>query len=211
MEKKKKERLRISFVTVDCGIVVAVRLSCFFPFYLSFWCCISSHTQHRDTVQERARSPPSEFFSMEWLNLGWPNSRIFLGGGALWWAERLSPCPPGNRGHAMQFTGGSRATGVLPIWKKKENSAVPRYLHGDFQCPHSIRFPRAFFVPLPRICVPFGSVVWIWWDRVCFRTGVLALLLSVAIADVLAVRRLLPVGDAALTSKFEEQVQDQER
>ena len=33
----------------------------------------------------------------------------------------------------------------------------------------------------------------------------------VAIADVLAVRRLPPIGDAALTSKFEEQVQDQER
>ena len=33
----------------------------------------------------------------------------------------------------------------------------------------------------------------------------------VAIADVLVVRRLLPIRDAALTSKFEEQVQDQER
>ena len=37
------------------------------------------------------------------------------------------------------------------------------------------------------------------------------MLVLVAIADVLAVRRLLPIGDAALTSKFEEQVQDQER
>lgn len=159
MEKKKKERLRISFVTVDCGIVVAVRLSCFFPFYLSFWCCISSHTQHRDTVQERARSPPSEFFSMEWLNLGWPNSRIFLGGGALWWAERLSPCPPGNRGHAMQFTGGSRATGVLPIWKKKENSAVPRYLHGPHQVKRDMEHflmssQRQPFPPSPQSHLP---------------------------------------------------------
>lgn len=37
------------------------------------------------------------------------------------------------------------------------------------------------------------------------------MMLWVAIADVLTVRRLLPVGDAALTSKLEKQVQDQER
>lgn len=88
---------------------------------------------------------------------GVADSRTFLGGGALWWAERLSPCPTGNGGHAMQLAGGSKAACILPVWKKKENSAVPTYLQGDFQCPCSTCFPKVFSVPLPRICVPLGS------------------------------------------------------
>lgn len=50
-EKKKKRSLTISFVTVDGGLVVAVRLSCFSFLFIYFFCVSAfHHTHNRDTV-----------------------------------------------------------------------------------------------------------------------------------------------------------------
>lgn len=56
---------------------------------------------------------------------------------------------------------------LLPIWEKKENSVVPKYLQGNFQISFVktfFFFPTVFFVPLPRISVPLAVILWISFD-----------------------------------------------
>lgn len=53
---------------------------------------------------------------------------------------------------------------LLPIWEKKENSVVPKYLQGNFQIFPFVKlffccFPTVFFVPLPRISVPLAVIL----------------------------------------------------
>ena len=63
--KTKQKSLTISFVTVDCGMIVADRLSCLVFLFIYLFVAAFHHTHNRDTVQEWACKPPSEFFSTD--------------------------------------------------------------------------------------------------------------------------------------------------
>lgn len=111
----------------------------------------------------------------------------------------------------MQFTGGSRATAFFHLEKERKLGCT-QVVCTDF--PVSSFRPQfpSILCSLPRICVSSallsgisGSCL-LWVARVLALAGVGHYSLIVEVCGA-----LLPIGDAALTSKFEEQVQDQER
>lgn len=104
----------------------------------------------------------SVFVCIDRLNLGWPTPEFSLVGDTLVGrVAETSPILETKRSHSAACGWVQRLVCALPIWEKKENSAVPTYLQGlqgDFQIPFSMCFSKVFFVPLPRICISLGSV-----------------------------------------------------
>ena len=162
----KKKSLTISVVTVDCGIFVAVRLSCLVSFLFIFKFHFISHT----TVAQSTKGP--------WGHVG--AARLTLCSSLVtdWiWDGRLQNFPwqghisgqsgwaldhPGNRGHAMQLRVGPKP-GVRSSHVGKERKLSCTYTSAKPARRFSISFltvclPKVFFVPLPRIFVPIGSV-----------------------------------------------------
>lgn len=106
------------------------------------------------------RTPHSVFASRDGLNLGMADSRIFLGRGP--GAGRAAE--PSSTPETMQQAGGYPEPGVRSSHLGKERKLSCTYISARparrsiFRFPFETCFPKVFFVPLPRICVPIVCV-----------------------------------------------------
>lgn len=199
---KKKWNIFCDSCLLDCCCCQAVLLSFSFFFHFTF-----HDTRRGDTVYQRAsykriwaHMSHSVLISTDRWNLWWPTPECSTGalGGQSGWAL----AHPGN----WEVTQCSLWVGpswvcILPIWEKKENSVVPKYLQGNFQflflnfflSQSILCFPPSNFCPISCDSLNF---IWFWLVAVVWP--------CCSVGD--AVAAALPSGEGVLTSKFEKQV-----
>lgn len=128
-------------MTVVCGIIVAVRLSCLL--FLSFFFNFTFHDTHNGgAVYQRARRGTSGPARLT-LCLSLLTDEIWDGRlqNVPWWGTLVGtateplPTLATERSHGAACGWAQAGCAFFPFWEKKENSVVPKYLQGNFQFP----------------------------------------------------------------------------